>query len=109
MRAAVETYVARKFGLGGAYDRGTAGPWRETGKVKGSVTPYSDEFVDCLSTVAQYVLDTYGKFPATVPTIALTGYVQAQHIDTDFYDEHFEPGAYLETHAAHMDRWHGAG
>jgi hypothetical protein len=27
-----------------------------------------------------------------VPTIALTGYVQAQHIDTDFYDEHYEPG-----------------
>ena len=75
--------------------------------MKGSVTPYGEEFVDCMATVAQYILDTYGKFPATVPTIALTSYVQAHHIDTDFYDEHFEPGAYLETHAAHMDRWHG--
>jgi hypothetical protein len=60
-----------------------------------------------MSTVAQYIHDTYGKFPPTVPTIALTGYVQVQHIDTEFYDEYFEPGAYLETHAGHMARWHG--
>ena len=107
MRAAVETFVARKFGAGGAYDPATPGPWKDSRKVKGSVTPYDEEFVDCMATVAQYILDTYGKFPATVPTIALTSYVQAHHIDTDFYDEHFEPGSYLETHAAHMDRWHG--
>jgi nucleoside-diphosphate-sugar epimerase len=31
------------------------------------------------------------------------------HIDTEFYDEHYQPGAYLETHAKHMQRWHGAG
>jgi hypothetical protein len=107
MRSAVETFVERKFGPAGAYDPATPGPWKQSAKVKATVTPYSDEFVDCMSTVAQYIHDTYGKFPATVPTIALTGYVQAQHIDTDFYDEHYEPGAYLETHAAHMERWHG--
>lgn len=107
MRAAVESFVERKFGPRGAYDPDTPGPWKESAKVKGSVTPYSEEFVDCMSVVAQYVHDTYGKVPATVPTIALTGYVQAQHIDTEFYDEHFQPGAYLETHAAHMERWHG--
>lgn len=108
MRSAVQTFVERKFGVGGAYDSGAPGPWKDAPKVKGTVTPYTDEFVDCMSTVAQYIFDTYGKFPATVPTIALTGYVQAQHIDTDFYDEHFEAGAYLDTHAAHMERWHHA-
>lgn len=107
MRSAVETFVERKFGSGGAYDADTPGPWKDSAMVKRSVTPYSDEFVDCMTTVAQYILDTYGKFPATVPTIALTGYVQAQHIDTDFYDEHFAPGAYLRTHATHMEDWHG--
>jgi hypothetical protein len=107
MRSAVETFVARKFGRGGAYDSGTPGPWRESAKVKATITPYTDEFIDCMTTVAQYIHDTYGKFPATVPTIALTGYVQAVHLDTDFYDEHFAAGAYLETHAAHMQRWHG--
>jgi hypothetical protein len=107
MRAAVETFVKRRFGPGGAYDSTMPGPWKDSAAVKGSVTPYSEEFVDCMSTIAQYIVDTYGKFPATMPTIALTGYVQAQHIDVDFYDEHYAPDAYLETHATHMQRWHG--
>jgi hypothetical protein len=34
-------------------------------------------------------------------------YVQAHHLDLDFYDHHFKPGAYLHTHAEHMQRWHG--
>lgn len=106
MRAAVETFTERKFGPGGAYDAGTGGPWKDVAKVKGSVAPYSEEFRACMATVAQYIVDSYGKFPATVPTIALTGYVQAHHLDTGFYDEHYHDGAYLDTHAAHMERWH---
>jgi hypothetical protein len=107
MRAAVEKFVERKFGPGGAYDPVRPGPWRDGAKVKGSVTPYTDEFVDCLAEVAGYIHRTHGRFPATMPTIALTGYVQAHHLDTEFYDEHYAPGAYLETHAGHMERWHG--
>jgi hypothetical protein len=26
----------------------------------------------------------------------------------EFYDHFFEPGAYLRTHARHMERWHHA-
>ena len=33
-------------------------------------------------------------------------YLQAHHLDLDFYDRFFEPGAYLRTHAEHMQRWH---
>ena len=33
-------------------------------------------------------------------------YLQAHHIDLDFYDEFYKPGAYLKTHANHMTRWH---
>ena len=50
--------------------------------------------------------DTYGKFPGTVPTIAMLMLVQAQHIDTEFYDTHYQEGAYLDTHADHMRLWH---
>ncbi|MFW6090650.1 MAG: hypothetical protein ACODAF_02170 [Actinomycetota bacterium] len=106
MRAAVEAFVARKFGPGGAYDPAVPGPWKDSAGVKKTVTPYSDEFVSCLAEVAQYVFDTRGRFPDTFSTIVLTGYVQAVHLDTDYYDTHFDQGAYLRTHADHWRRWH---
>ena len=106
MREAVNVFIERKFGSDGAYDPGTPGPWQDTKAIKQGVTPYSDEFVDCLADVAQYVYDTYGKFPNTFTTMVLSGFVQAVHLDTDFYDTHYQPGVYLETHARHMERWH---
>ena len=107
MHAAVETFVARKFGEGGAYEPGGGGPWRDAAGVRESVAPYGTDFVDCLSEVARYIYEKHGKFPGTRSTIALPGYVQAHHLDTDFYDEHYRDGAYLDTHAEHMARWHG--
>ena len=55
---------------------------------------------------AQYIFDTFGKFPGTVPTLFIMNYVQAQHLDLDFYDPFFKPGAYLPTHAEHQAVWH---
>jgi hypothetical protein len=46
------------------------------------------------------------KFPGTFTTIVLPGFVQAQHIEMEYYDTHFQPGADLETHASHMQQWH---
>jgi hypothetical protein len=107
MRAAVEAFVARKFAPGGAYDPDTAGAWRRGRDVKSSVEPYDEALVDCLATIAQYVYDKHGAFPGSITTMVLPCYVQAQHIDTAFYDEHYGPGSYLRTHAEHMERWHG--
>lgn len=109
MRAAAEAFVARKFGPGGAYDPTTSGPWKDTARVKRGVTPYSEEFVACLGEVAQYIYDTRGRFPATFSTIVMPGFVQAVHLDTDYYDTHYQPGAYLPTHADHWQRWHAGG
>ena len=39
----------------------------------------------------------------------LLTYLQAHHLDLEFYDHHFGPGAYLRTQADHMARWHGEG
>jgi len=106
MRAAVQTFVERKFGPGGAYDPDTPGPWRDSPEVKRTIEPYSEEFADCLGEIAQYVYEKHGKFPGTLTTLVLPGFMQAHHIDTEFYDSHYQPGAYLETHADHMHRWH---
>lgn len=107
MRSAVEAVVARKFGRGGPFNAGTAGPYRDDAKFRGSAAPHSDEFRDCVATMASYVHDRFGKFPGTVPSIFVLMYLQAHHEDLGFYDAHFDRGAYLDTHANHMEHWHG--
>lgn len=108
MRTAADVYVSRKFGPGGTYDPSTPGPWKQASEIKGGVDPYSDEFRECLGEVAQYIYDAHGRFPGTFTTIVLTGYVQVVHIDTDYYDAYFQPGAYLDSHREHWDRWHSS-
>jgi hypothetical protein len=109
MRAAVEALAQRKFGPGGPFHPETPGPWKDTAKVRGSAQVYSDKFKECVATMAQYVYDKFGKFPGTVPSIYTHMFLQAHHLDLDFYDHHFKSGAYLETHARHMERWHSEG
>lgn len=105
MRPAVEAVIARKFGPGGPFDAGTPGQYKETAAVRGAAAPMDATFVDCVVTMAEYVHATFGRFPATVPPIHLLMYLQAHRLDTGFYDTHFQPGAYLRTHAAHQENW----
>jgi hypothetical protein len=107
MAAAVEAFAQRKFGPGGPFNRDTPGAWSDSPGFRGSAQVHDDEFKACVGLQAQYVFDTFGKFPGTVPSVFILNYVQAHHLDLDFYDRFFKPGAYLRTHAEHMERWHG--
>ncbi len=107
MHGAVTAFSRRKFGEGGPFHPGTPGPWKESGRVRGSAEVHGEEFIECVSTMAQYVYDRFGKFPGTVPSIFLLTYLQAHHLDLEFYDRFFKEGAYLRTHAEHMAHWHG--
>src|SRR5918992_1578910 len=98
MAAAVEAFAERKFGPGGPYNPDTPGAWTDSPAVRGSAQVHSPEFRTCVSLQAQYCLDTFGKFPATVPTLMILNYAQAHHLDLDFYDRYFPPGAYLPSH-----------
>lgn len=106
MPAAVEAFVQRKFGPGGPFNPDTPGPWKESSRVRSSAQIHSEEFKACVSTMAQHVHNRFGKFPGTVPSIFLLTYLQAHHLDLEFYDHHFKSGAYLRTHAQHMACWH---
>ena len=106
MRAAVEAFVQRKFDTGGPFHPDTLGPWQESRQVRQSAQLHSEEFIECVTVMADYIYAHFGKFPGTVPTILALTYLQAHHLDLDFYDQHFKPGAYLSTHAHHMARWH---
>jgi hypothetical protein len=106
MRVAVEEIQKRKFGPGGPFHPETPGPWKDPVKVRSAAQVHSEEFRECVALQAQYILDTFGKFPGTVPSIFLITYLQVHHLDLEFYDTFYKPGAYLKTHAKHMARWH---
>jgi hypothetical protein len=106
MHAAVEAFVERKFGAGGPLNEATPGPWKDNPAVRGSARLHNDAFIDCVALMAQHIYDRFGKFPGTVPSIFAEAFLQAHHLDLDFYDRHFKPGAYLRTHADHMAQWH---
>lgn len=105
MRQVVEALAERKFGPGGPFNTGTPGPWKDSEKVRSAAAPFDEEFMELLTAQAEYVDATFGKFPGTVPSVWIMNYLQAQHLDTDFYDEKFNPGAYLRTHAREQERW----
>lgn len=106
MRAAVEALVERKFGPGGPFNPDTPGPWKESRKVREAAQVHDERFKACVALQAQYVYDSFGKFPGTVPSTFLITYLQAHHLDLAFYDTFYKPGAYLSTHADHFARWH---
>lgn len=106
MRAATDALCDRKFGPGGPFNKETPGPWRDSPKVRSAAQIHNERFRECIALQAQYVYDTFGKFPGTVPSMFLIMELQVQHIDLDFYDKFYNPGAYLKTHANHMEKWH---
>jgi len=65
MRAAVEALCERKFGPGGPFHPDTPGPWKDSRKVRSAATVHDDRFRQCVALQAQYLVDTFGKFPAT--------------------------------------------
>lgn len=107
LREAVEALVVRKFGPGGPFNPETPGPWKDTPTVRASAQLHDERFKRLIALQAQYMYDTFGKFPATIPSVYILMYLQAHHIDTEYYDALFKPGAYLPTHAHHHKRWHG--
>jgi hypothetical protein len=106
MRDALQALIRRKFGLGGPYNTATAGPWKESARIRGAAKEYPAGVFDCVAWIAQYILDEFGKFPGTVPTMFVRTFLQVHHLDLEFYDTFFQPGAYLDTHASHLAKWH---
>ena len=108
MYEAAHKLAERKFGPGGTYDTNTGGPYRQTSDIKATVRPYTQAQIDCIGEMAQYIYSTYGRFPVRYPTVLLRIYAQAHHLELEFYDQFFGPGAYLHTHVEHMERWHAS-
>jgi hypothetical protein len=67
----------------------------------------SDEGIACTKAICRYIYEEYGKFPANNDAMQLLFFIQAHHLDLDFYDQGFKEGSYLQTHRDHFVNWHG--
>ena len=106
MRAAVEAVVARKFGAGGPFDPRQGGPYKENAAVRGAAAPIDAEAVEIVVTDGRLRLHDLRALPGDgAGGLRLKTYLQAHQLDTEFYDQHFAPGAYLRTHAEHDRNW----
>jgi hypothetical protein len=71
-----------------------------------AIVEVSDEGIACTKAICNYIYDTYGSFPATVDPMHLMWFMQAHHLDLDFYATFFKPGVCGTTHLGHLDAWH---
>jgi hypothetical protein len=108
MEAAVRAVVELKFGAAGVFRRGTAGSlWRAPGPIAAAAAAPDPAAVDATVAYATYVWERYGRFPAYPPPFRTVLGFQASHVDVEFYDRFYQPGALSETQREHLGRWHG--
>ena len=59
----------------------------------------TDTTMQIVRDVANYIYDTYGRFPAFVDPMYMRLVFQAMHIDTEFYDKYYPKGSYSDMHS----------
>jgi hypothetical protein len=82
------------------------GPWKDPEVVQASIPDFSKECIDATIAYCSYIYNTYGRFPAYFGPLRTTLAHQAHHLDLEFYDKFYQPGAYTETQGNHMEQWH---
>ncbi len=103
MHAAVDAFLELKWS---SFDPSVPKPYLEPDRVVGAVPRPHDDTIELVKDYCQYVYDTYGRFPAYVDPMYQRLTAQAQHVDPDFYERYYPPGALTAQHLHHFERWH---
>jgi len=109
MDEAVDAFCETKFGPGGTFDAGHRDrlPFKDGERVLPEYNHPSKKSVDMVKAYCRYVYETYGRFPGTYDTKLVPIWLQAHHLDLDFYAAHFPPEMITEAQRRHMELWHG--
>ena len=102
MEEAVLAFVDYKYGEGSGTlcDGGAATGWRDGRGVQAGIPRYSDEAIAATIAYSSYVYERYGRFPANSGPFRTVLAHQAHHLDPDFYDQYYSPGALTEPQSA---------
>lgn len=109
MGAAVQAIWDAKWGGRGIYkEEGGPVAFKDRQSLDKLVSKTPDWCLEATKAFAEYIWKTYGKFPATIDPMEMNIWFQAHHLETDFYDRYYQPGAYHQAIKDHMAAWHGA-
>lgn len=103
MSEAVDAFMAMKWA---AMDPEVPKPYKEPDRVVNAIPRPHEDTVELVKAYCQYVWDTYGRFPVYLDPMYQRLTCQAQHVDPNFYEEFYPPGALTQQHQQHFHRWH---
>jgi hypothetical protein len=107
MDSACQAIFDAKWGKQGIYkEDGKPVAWKDRQALDKLVNKTPQWCLDATKAMAQYIWETYGRFPATIDPMEMNIWFQAHHLETDFYDEFYQPGSYHQAVKDHMGVWH---
>jgi hypothetical protein len=81
-------------------------PYTEPDKHLMKAPKPTERTIQIVKDVANYIYDTYGRFPAFVDPMYMRLVFQAMHLDLEFYDKYYPPGSYSDMHINHFKLFH---
>ncbi|HUA85418.1 MAG TPA: hypothetical protein VMB85_16255 [Bryobacteraceae bacterium] len=110
MDDAVDQVLAEKYGAGGVYNdvnifkraylsQDFAQDYLQ------NATHYSDKAVAYAKQICDYIVETYGRFPAHVDAFHVPGiWLQFSHLEIEYYEKYYNP-AQFRRQAGHAQMW----
>lgn len=95
MDEAIDAFFEHKWA---AWDKDKPFPYTTPDKHLMMAPKPTDTTIQIVKDVANYIYDTYGRFPAFVDPMYMRLVFQSMHIDPDFYDEYYPKGSYSDRH-----------
>jgi hypothetical protein len=105
MADAVRAVVELKYGTAGVFrSAGHGSAWTKHDSVVSEMPRVSDAAVEATIAYCEYLWDRYGRFPVYMPPYRTVLGFQACHLDADFYDKFYQPGALSESVRREFER-----
>jgi hypothetical protein len=98
MTEAVRAVVDLKFGPQGVFrGPGEGSAWTDPRSVTSTIPPVTEPAIEATIAYCEYVWQRYGRFPVYMPPYRTILGFQACHLDAEFYDRFYQPGALAQT------------
>lgn len=105
MKDAVTNLVESKFGSDGTFRKPQEQPYVQRNTAQ-QVPQHSERAIEATIAFTEYVLATYGRFPAHADACKSIVACQTHHLDEDFYATFYPDSALPDAHREHMHTWH---